>query len=263
MLRQIPNAYLTSALPPSRQSCQSLSNTISTEDDHGAAVEPSPRHSNNHPHYALYTDSLVLPPPPPGAPSVKIVPLSECSPPLRPPVALESARRRRTKQKRSSAHIHLLAVARSPATSPTRCSPLPPCRHRPIITNGVGGHCCHGQNHSWPDRPVSPHLLHALKIATQVVFIQVTLLNLFGHFSLAFPCLLGILKLETMLVHGESHCLQAVERKVSSQPTFSSADRPLYSKPDQGQGITLTLSSCNARQARIRSWNASPGSLVA
>lgn len=51
-------------------------------------------------------------------------------------------------------------------------------------------------------------LLHAIKVAAKVVLVQISLLYLLGHLTLAFARLLGILQLQAVLVHGESHGLK-------------------------------------------------------
>ena len=49
--------------------------------------------------------------------------------------------------------------------------------------------------------------LQALKIAPEVVLVQVALLDLLGHLTLTLSGLLGVLKLEAVLIHGETHGL--------------------------------------------------------
>lgn len=50
-------------------------------------------------------------------------------------------------------------------------------------------------------------ILHALEVSTHVIIVQVALLNLVGHLPLAFSGFLGVLQLESVLVHGETHSL--------------------------------------------------------
>ncbi len=52
-----------------------------------------------------------------------------------------------------------------------------------------------------------PISLHALKITTQVILVQVALLYLLCHLPFPLACLLRVLQLEAVLVHGEPHSL--------------------------------------------------------
>ena len=52
--------------------------------------------------------------------------------------------------------------------------------------------------------------LHALELAAEVVLVQIAVLYLLGHLTLALPCFLGILQLESVLVHREAHCLGGI-----------------------------------------------------
>lgn len=58
-----------------------------------------------------------------------------------------------------------------------------------------------------PNLHMLPHHLHPLKLATKVIVIQIPILNLIRHLPLPLPRLLGVLQLETVLVHREAHRL--------------------------------------------------------
>lgn len=49
--------------------------------------------------------------------------------------------------------------------------------------------------------------LDAVKVTAEIILIQVTLLYLLRHLALALSGLLGVLELQPVLVHGESHSL--------------------------------------------------------
>lgn len=51
-------------------------------------------------------------------------------------------------------------------------------------------------------------LLDGIEIATSILIIDVSLLNLLSEFSLPLPRFLGALQLQTVLVHGEPHSLR-------------------------------------------------------
>lgn len=70
-------------------------------------------------------------------------------------------------------------------------------------------------------------ILHAFKLSSQVVFIQVSILYLLGHFALALTSLLGILEFESMLIHGEAHSLGIVSRVL---PVARLMNIPLHSR---------------------------------
>lgn len=94
--------------------------------------------------------------------------------------------------------------------------------------------------------------LDAIEVSTQVVLVQIALLYVICHLTLALACLLRILELEAVLVHGEAHGLEKV--RYFGLQNFGHIDH---------KELTLTLSSCSAKHATIRSWNASVGSRVA
>jgi hypothetical protein len=50
--------------------------------------------------------------------------------------------------------------------------------------------------------------LDAVKVSAELILVKVTVLYLLGHLPFPLACLLGVLKLETVLIHRESHCLQ-------------------------------------------------------
>jgi hypothetical protein len=54
--------------------------------------------------------------------------------------------------------------------------------------------------------------LHAVKVAAEVVLVQIALLDLLSHLPFALACFLGVLEFESMLVHGEAHCLDVLVR---------------------------------------------------
>lgn len=74
-------------------------------------------------------------------------------------------------------------------------------------------------------------ILDGIKITTGILVINVTLLDLLGQFPLALPRFLGTLELQTVLVHGESHCLGRVCQEKKQRCSRG------------GGGQTLTLSS--------------------
>lgn len=98
----------------------------------------------------------------------------------------------------------------------------------------------------------SPVPLDGIEIASGIVVVHVSFLDLLGQLPLAFAGLLRTLQLESVLIHREPHRLPA-----SQQP------EQRVGKGMGNRGQTLTLSSCRLKHARIRSWKTSPGSRVA
>lgn len=47
----------------------------------------------------------------------------------------------------------------------------------------------------------------AIKVAAEVIVVEVTLLYVVGHLPLPLPCFLCVLELESVLVHREAHSL--------------------------------------------------------
>lgn len=108
--------------------------------------------------------------------------------------------------------------------------------------------------------PLAPGL-DPIKVSTQVVLVEVTFLYIIGHLALSLAGLLCALELEAVLVHGEAHGLKYMYVSILYPGCQYQTDD--VETGEVGVERTLTLSSCSAKHARIRSWKASVGSRVA